>query len=121
MVRANKNLGPNSKSTEYTAYLNLKRSYEHGLMHENFVESFKKMEEKFKKFTEEFQPIYLLRFAWIAFWELRQTKVFESPITHLDIKSYTEVMCVDINPQEARLILGWDRLYYKYMNKYEVR
>lgn len=119
MMRANKKLSPQSNSTEWSAYQNLKRSYEHGLMHENFVKSFKEMDARFKKFTEDFAPYYMLRLAWTAFWSIRSTKAQENPICHSDILAYKETMYIDLTPTEVQLILNWDRLYYKYLKKYQ--
>ena len=88
-------------------------------MHPNFVESFKRLEDKFRMFAEDFRPHLLLRIAWDSFWEIRMTKALENQINHADIKAYCDTMRIDLSPDEVRLILGWDRLYYKYYNKYQ--
>lgn len=118
-MRASKKLGPQTQSTEYTAYLNLKNAYENGVMHPMFVDSFKKLEEKYQKYTENFKPHTLLSIAWEAYWDIRITKAIEQQVSHVDIKAYSDIMRIDLSPDEVRLILGWDRLYYKYYNKYQ--
>lgn len=89
-------------------------------MHPNFVESFKALDQKYRTNTEEFSPYYMLLFAWTAFWELRSTKAYESPVNYTDIKAYMDVMNITLCPSEVKAILFFDRSYYKYYQKYKL-
>lgn len=89
-------------------------------MHENFVESFKALDQKYRTNTEGFKPYYMLYLAWAAFWEIRATKPRENPITHVDIKAYMETMNVDLSPSEVKVILRLDNSYYNSIKKHDV-
>lgn len=111
-LNASKNLG--GDTTEYTAYQNLKKAKDAGLLNPAFHKAFDKLEQKFQKWTHSFKPHPLMRFAWGAFWDIRLTKPFEHPITYPDIQAYCQMMRIDLSPEEVRLITGWDRVYYKH-------
>lgn len=114
-LNASKPLGGNT--TEYSAYENLKKAKDAGLLDPSFYQAFDKLEHKFQKWTHHFKPHPMMRLAWGAYWDIRLTKPFERPVTYIDIQAYCQMMRIDLLPEEVRLITGWDRVYYKNQNR----
>jgi len=61
----------------------------------------------------DYVPIPSLIPIWDAYWEIKNTKTYDSPITHTDILSYQTLMKWEMSIVEVRQLLKWDREWYK--------
>lgn len=79
-------------------------------------ENFRKAEEMIRS-DLDYQIPGVLKEVLDSFWEMRYTKAIEEPISFIDIKAYTELMEVELTPQDIRILLNLDATfrnqYYK--------
>lgn len=104
------------KASEYKHYLKMRGEYEAGKLKPVFHPLFLEMHEKYRFVS--YRPPYILKNAWATYWDVRNTKAVETPITHQDILAYITLMRRELLPIEVELIFGWDDCYYKYYHKY---
>ena len=112
IVKSQRQIGTGSEREHYDKLI---RDYD--LLPDNIKESVKDIIEERER--QNYVPHRLLQTSYTLFWELRQTKSFDFPITHLDIQALTQLYDIRLDAWEVKCILTFDAEFYKASNKYK--
>lgn len=108
--------GKSKQESEYKHYIKMKGEYESGKLKPVFHPLFLEMHEDYR--FVNYTPPYILKNAWATYWDVRNTKLAKTPVTHQDVLAYITLMRRELLPTEVDLIFIWDDCYYKYYSQY---
>lgn len=111
-MKASSNVGLGSEKAHYTKLL---KDYELGLLPPDI--DIELIRAKVKEY-EPFEPPAIMSQVWTGFWQIRNTKAFETPINHTDVYYFTRVMGIEYEQWEVRGLFALDRAWYAAYDKY---
>lgn len=115
MLKASTAIG---SGTEREHYKKLLEKHEMGLLPPDI--DIEHIKLKVKEY-EPFDPPQCMHNVWNAFWQVRNTKAYETPICHQDLYYLMKVVGITLHAPEVRAVFtldqAWYRAYEKYINK----
>lgn len=115
-MEASANSGSGSTKAQNVKIL---KDYDAGRLPPEFAKTIDIEELRAKvKSYEPFDPPKIMSVVWMAFWQLRNTKSYEHPISHTDVYHFTKVMGLKFEQWEVRGVFNLDRAWYMAYQKY---
>lgn len=93
----------------------MKYSFDNGMMtDESIIEKYKSLEEEYSLLNVK-PPIEFYK-PWTGYWIIRNTIMSDRMVTFTDILAYNELMKAELSPLESKLIVDFDRMFYRYVD-----
>jgi hypothetical protein len=113
MMKASTNVGLGSEKAHWTKLL---RDHDAGFPLPEGVD-IEAIRETVKGY-EPFEPPMVMGEVWLGFWQMRNTKSYDTPINHTDVYYFMKVMGFRLDNWEVRAIFALDRAWYTAYAKY---